>query len=403
MKLFSFHWNINLLYVVIFWIINIFIRLSIYFQFDQFFLISKKISLNEYIYVIYIAVSNILSGFLIIYVNCVMKKKSEAQNKDKLQLIYKNPLIKKDKFFYLKIILISFLDLLHNSCYVIFFLIVHTKNEADSTKVEKDIKTLLDIIIRYVLSITILETRLFKHHKWSIYAIIIGFLLIVPLDIVKVFIDEDINTRESFIYIAILSLRAFFFPLEHTYIKQFYSAYYILPENLLFLIGIFELLLLIIITPFLYLANIFEGEVAFDSLKIIMSIIYTLVSFIKQYITVKIVYLFSVQSVSFLIISTAVAGSIKDIINFFLEKDKSSIASYNYAGFVLGIIAFFIIIIATLVYDEILIINKWGLNLDVKKEIYERAISDIEITGEDLEEDDKTYRSNDIMDNIDNK
>ena len=56
-----------------------------------------------------------------------------------------------------------------------------------------------------------------------------------------------------------------------------------------------------------------------------------------------------------------------------------------------------------MVYDEILIINKWGLNLDVKKEIYERAISDIEITGEDLEEDDKTYRSNDIMDNIDNK
>ena len=49
-------------------------------------------------------------------------------------------------------------------------------------KTEKDIKTLFDIITRYILSICFLKIKVFKHHKWSIIAIIFGFLLVVPID-----------------------------------------------------------------------------------------------------------------------------------------------------------------------------------------------------------------------------
>ena len=395
MKLFSFHCNTNLIYVIIYWILNIFIRLSIYSHYDEFFAISQQnVSQNEYIFLVYTAISNVLSGFLVLYIKCAMKQESEVQKKNKIKLIYKNPLNKRDKYFYLNLILISFIDLLHFSCYCIFYWMVDTSNEEISTKTEKDIKTLLDIIIRYLLSIFVLKIKVYKHHIWSILAIIIGFVLIVPIDIVKIFVGNEKDKKDSFYYIGIMSLRALFFPLEHTLIKKFYSNYYILPENLLFFMGIIQCILLGILTPIFISTKVFNDDLNYDPLKIFMSIIYTLISFVKQTITLKIIYLFSSQSVSFLIISTALAGSIKDIIDFFKKSDKSSINIINYLSFFFGIIAFIIIIFGTLVYDEILIINKWGLNFNVKKGIYERSLSEIDMTLEDVEEDDKHLDKN---------
>ena len=154
--------------------------------------------------------------------------------------------------------------------------------------------------------------------------------------------------------------------------------------------GIIQSIFLGILTPILIATKVLYDDLDFNTLKIIMSIIYTLISFVKQYITLKIIYLFSSQSVSFLIISTSIAGSINDIIGFFRTKDKGSIQPYIYVGFVLGLIALFIIIIATLVYDEILIIKKWGLDLNVKSGIIERSLTEIENTIEYIEGDNKT-------------
>ena len=81
------------------------------------------------------------------------------------------------------------------------------------------------------------------------------------------------------------------------------------------------------------------------------------------------------------------ASSIQDIITFFETSDKSIIASYNYLIFVFGIIAVIIIIIGTMVYDEIIVINKWGLNLNVKRGIHERSLSEIENIIEEFDKD----------------
>ena len=400
MSLFSFHWNKNLIYVLIYWIINIFIRLSIYFGYEELFLISKnKTAQNEYIYIIYSVISNLLSGFLILYIKFVMRNRSIVQKKEKTKLIYKNPLNIRDKYFFLKLILISFIDLLHFSCYFIFFLIDKATHEQVSIKTEKDIKTLLDIIIRYIFSIFYLKMKLFKHHKWSIYAIIIGFILIVPIDLYQLYI-KDINLETSLKYTAILSLRAFFFPFEHALMKKFFSNYYILPETILFSMGIIQTIFMSIFTPIFYFTKVLDDKLEFNTWKIVMSIIYTLISFVKQFITVKIVYLFSVQSVSFLIISTAIAGTIKDFVGFVLSEDRSKIEAYNYVGFAFGIIAFFIIVIGTMVYDEIIIVNKWGLNINVTKGIQERSLSEFESTIEDLEDDNELDKSGDLITNI---
>ena len=238
----------------------------------------------------------------------------------------------------------------------------------------------MDILIRYILSVIKLKIKAYKHHLWAIYGIIIGFILVVPFDICDVYFQKNIHTVYNFIYIGILSIRAITYPLEGIYVKKFFNNYYVLPEKLLFSIAIVEAIILLLITPILYLTKVLKFEFTISVEVIIMIIVYILTTAVREYIFIKIIYLFSAQSVSFLIISQSIAYSIKDIINFFLTKDKSEIQIYYYISFPFQLIAIFIIIISTLVYDEIIIINKWGLNINVKKGIIERAQSDVKIT-----------------------
>ena len=404
MSFFSFHCNKNLIYIAIYWILGIFLRLLIYLKYEFFKIAKNNPAQNEYIYVIYHVISNILGGFLILYIKCSLKRKNEKKNKDKMELIYENPMKKKNKYFYWKLILISSLELLDLSCYFIFFLTIQAKNEDIDFKTGRDIIILLDILFRYILSIFILKLKTYKHRICALLAISISFILLVPIDIINLYNKQEFDTEKSLKFIGILSLRYVLFPLVDTLIKKLYLNYYILPEYLEFYIGIIEIFISIVLTPIFYISKVFDDNLDFDIWNSVMSIFYILVNFVNQYIILKIVYLFSSQSVSILIISTSIAGSIKDIIGFFNTEDKTKITIYNYLEFVFGLIAIFTVVFGTLIHEEIIIINKWGLNLDVKRGIENRSLSDFQetIADLDLESDEKSDNLDISIDNITN-
>ena len=131
-----------------------------------------------------------------------------------------------------------------------------------------------------------------------------------------------------------------------------------------------------------------------------MLIVYTLTSFIKQYITLKIVYFYSVQSVSMLIISTVIAGKLYHFIDFILRQDKHDI--FDYVEFTLGLIVFVIISFGIMVYDEIIIVNKCGLNLNIAKGIQERSLTEFESIIHDLESEGELDKSGDLITNVTN-
>ena len=402
MSFFSFNFNLNLIYVLIYWLFNISLQLLIDYKYEELFRLSmENYAENEYIYAIFIIISNLMNGFLIIYVNCSTKKRSKVENTNNTKLIYRDPLKYRNRQFFLKLILISSIELFNLLSYFIFFsLFRDAKNDEVAHKGEKDIISFFDIIMRYIFSIFILKTKVYKHHLWSIYAIIIGFILIVPFDIMQFISEKDKNTVYSFIFIGISSLRSIFYPLIDTLIKTIYRDYYILPENLLFLMGIIESILIIIITLILFFSNVLKFELTFTFWNVFMSIIYTLINFIRQYIVAKIIYLFSSQSVSFLIISKSIAVGIKGIIDFFQSEEKNKV-EFSFA-LIFGIISIFIIIIGTLVYDEIVIVNKFGLNLNVKRGIHERALTEVESAIDDLEDEDKKDINVELIDDNSN-
>ena len=93
-------------------------------------------------------------------------------------------------------------------------------------------------------------------------------------------------------------------------------------------------------------------------------------SFITSYIRLKIIYRFSIQSVSFLYISICLGGSIVKIYDYIIA-DKRPV---DYTFYVLfELIGTLIVLFATLVYDEVIIVNKWGLNENVKLGIINRG------------------------------
>ena len=398
-KLFSFNFNINLIYIIIYWILEIFLRITMSYK-PKYYTISNNPKDNEFMFIIFPVISKLFSGFIILYVYCVFRKNSSSAINNKNELIYENPFDNKiNKYFFLKILFITCLELLSNCSYFIFFLIIDAEKEEVSHKSTKDVITLLDILIRYIFSICILKVRVFKHHMWAIYAMIFGFLLIVPFDICDIYYEEKMHKIYSTSYVIVifflLAFKSVIYPLEDTYIKKFFNTYYILPENFLFYISICETIILSIFGLIFYITNTLKFDLILSPAVIITSIIYILTTAVREYILIKIIYLFSSQSVSFLIISQNISVSLIDIINFIKEKDKSNIQPHVYISFPFEIIALVIIIIATSVYDEIIIINRCGLNLNVKRGIIERAQLDIESTSVD-ESFDEYYESKEI-------
>ena len=140
-------------------------------------------------------------------------------------------------------------------------------------------------------------------------------------------------------------------------------------------------------------------DIHFNPARIITIIIYTLASSVKSYFLLKIIYYFSSQSVSFLVISESVSGSILHIINFIRDEEKDNIEIMLVIMEIIGII---IIAFATLLYDEIIIINKWGLNENVKKVIIDRGEDDLKKMRELEFTRESTIEENNINDNHDN-
>ena len=85
---------------------------------------------------------------------------------------------------------------------------------------------------------------------------------------------------------------------------------------MLFSISICEVIIVSIISAILYFLNVIKFDLMYNTGIIIGINIFILEMGVREYIIIKFIYLYSSQSVSFLIISQNIAVSLIDIINF---------------------------------------------------------------------------------------
>lgn len=396
------NFNKNFKYIVIYWILEIALNLTRNLKREYFILIKEDNVQNEYMSVIISNISDLLSGFLYLYIRIASKspkKKEEKKEKEEENdLIYEemSPAPRNNNLIIvMKGIIISILEYLSRSFYWISYAIISVKSKEISHLLQKDLLISTDIFVRYIFSIFVLKSVIYKHGKFSLILMGIGFIILLTADFLLIFCaTSNLNINKTLSFTGILLFRSVIIPYEHTLIKQLFLNNYIIPELMQFIRGLFELVIILIITPILYYSFNLDSKFNFDKLTVIFMIINILVGFIKAYILLKVIYNYSIQSVSFLLISQSLPYSIYGIIYVFKYVEEKNADDFILISFeILGIL---IILFATLVYDEIIIINKWNLNKNVKLFIMKRG----EDENEDMDNLDDMYLMPTIKNNL---
>ena len=379
------NFNKNLNYAIHYWALEISFRFFTYLKPD-FLKLANEDSINEYIYLILLIISDLISGFFALYIKCTTKrrrssesKRFEPQNNIDIIVQRKRKSAPKSSLYWFRIIFICLLDYLCRSGFFIFFKLNPTATYDNiSHKFQTDMINHFDIMARYIFSFFLLNKKLPRHHILAAIVVSIVFIILCVADLISLkYYSPNIDKILTGKYVFIFLLRAILFPLEDTIIKILFNEDYIIPQNFMFFRGVGELILLIAITLVLckygWKIN-FKSIFINDLTKIIaISIIYTWSSFIKAHELLNVIYYYSSQSVSFLIISESISYSIVEIIKS-NEKD-------NIIILVVEIICIIFSTFATLIYDEIIVIKKWGLDKDVATEIVKRAELEINAIG----------------------
>jgi len=267
-------------------------------------------------------------------------------------------------------------DLFARMLFYVFHKSFDLDNEEVSQKFARDILIIVDILLRLVFNLCFMKVEAYNHKICPIVIILIIFLLLIIMDIIDLMSSEKYDIYDCLLFLAVLSPRCLIFPLVDTMAKKMMVDKYVLPTQYMRYRGAYQFIFLIIITPILVsTSNLHFTSEMFSSKLAIAGIIYILTNCVKYFLLLNVIYNYSSNSVSFLIISESLAGTINEIVNFFKEKQKMS-HSTNIGVLIKEIILVFVIGIVTMIYDEIIIINICGLDKNVRKNIAQRGNKD---------------------------
>ena len=316
-------------------------------------------------------IADLLSGFLVLITYYRMKpKKDFTKTKNKvgnsinsIELIYNDYSEKDNK--YILIFILSILELFARSSKLFFNLIdKYQKEQINEYDAEWIIS--IDIISRIIFSKIILKTRLYKHHIVSVIIFLFGSIIMTIFGIIYM-------NANFMIKLLFLIPRNIIFGLGDIISKILLTYKFVLPQKLIFTKGLFNLGMHLIIFPILLLSDKIKKEHFlnyFDSgIIIVYDIMKIFFSFIRAFCIMNIIDKFSPLHVAFV---NVVLCLYQYIILLSTPFDELN----SYILIFINIICFIIIIFSTLLFNEIIIINAWGLNTHTKKDILLREKKD---------------------------
>jgi len=250
-----------------------------------------------------------------------------------------------------------------------------SSNQNINFKTSSSVSVFFCIISYVLLSRLILGHKIYRHQIFSLTIIIVCNIISIILILTGEKNKVNSNMAINFVIMAvILSLYALYNVLE----KIFFNSFMTSPYYLMFIIGLITLVLIIIYETITCLAfgdnKDFNG--AFYQIKYnIKNIKLYPLLFIGDVISAFLwvggihltVYFFSPCH---FIISESISQILSTIIN-------NSLEGYNIAAAIVIYILFVIIIFASLIYNEIIILKFWKLNINTKKHITKRSNSEL--------------------------
>ena len=271
----SFNCEKILIYFAIYWILDTLINIpSLLGEPESIFLLEDPVQ-SKYLFVILSSIGDLLSGFLVLYVKKTSKgqaemkiNEEEEEDEDNKNLKIYNILISYSismnrkkwinrKENIIKLILIGFLEYIGLSVDWITYAIYGKDLDPYILGLQKIVTNIINTIARYICSIFILKKfNIYKHHLFSVIMIIIG-LLILFINEFCIYYHKLIKLEsltKTIIYALILLLKNVIFPIKDTLISQFFINEYLYPEQMQFIRGLIESIIIIIVTPILSLS-----------------------------------------------------------------------------------------------------------------------------------------------------
>jgi flagellar basal body-associated protein FliL len=370
MKYLSFVFFKEYFYFIAYWIISI-ISSLINHYFQKQIQNDENANKKEYntIYLLCFIIGDLLGGFLVLYTYFSSKpekeeskeKKNEIKNNLHYELIFNDLSVKKYK--YRLILTISILHFIALSSDLFFYLIF-----VEKTLAIEEIEWLISIelLARIIFCRFILKIRLYKHHILSIIISMTGFLFMGITGLVKTAQRSEIEKRGFYILFTIIS--EILISLEDVLCNVLLIEKFMLPHILMFFRGIIDFIIFIILIPILNASGAISLKhyhsfflKSNKSLFIFLKILLIIFAFIKGFITMKVIYIFNPQHVAFL----NIVFYLYEFIKYMISPDDNN--SIIVLPDIFDIFFLIIIIIGTLIFNEMIIIKAFGFDEETKK------------------------------------
>ena len=231
-------------------------------------------------------------------------------------------------------------------------------------------------IIFYIgLSRLIIGEKINSHQIFSSIIIIVSIIIVVILFLIK-----DNISKMIFLNIILIIVVTFFYSLFNTLEKKYFRMYMGSPYHLMFMMGAMALTLILlyeIFTVIIFGFNCSFNGVFYQFYKNCEKHEYLYILLFIADIITAFIWLAGIQLTVYFFTPChfIISESISQIISTFLNN---TIEDFSIAEKVITYILFIIIIFATLIYNEVVIINFFSLNKNTKKYINLRQLKETE-------------------------
>ena len=231
-------------------------------------------------------------------------------------------------------------------------------------------------IIFYIgLSRLIIGEKINSHQIFSSIIIIVSIIIVVILFLIK-----DNISKMIFLNIILIIVVTFFYSLFNTLEKKYFRMYMGSPYHLMFMMGAMALTLILlyeIFTVIIFGFNCSFNGVFYQFYKNCEKHEYLYILLFIADIITAFIWLAGIQLTVYFFTPChfIISESISQIISTFLNN---TIEDFSIGEKVITYILFIIIIFATLIYNEVVIINFFSLNKNTKKYINLRQLKETE-------------------------
>lgn len=340
----------------------------------------ENIIQRRYFDIITNIIADCLQGIFVLF-NKIKARREKSKSIENIDY-YKDKNKEKDKnttfASFIKIMLkICFVDFFCQFLFLLFCLIF--KEDDAIPRKYNNYLLIIDILSRFIFCRFILDTYFYRHHIVSMIVNLIIFLILGSFDIYYIFNTiSDIEKKNILIgYFFFLILQTIAYSLEDVLNKIALSKESLTPYSLLFYKGVLEIPLLIIISiivlPFHNVFNYFSSlDRGFKKYVLIKRTIFIIFTILRSMFLVQVIDKFSSQHLSIL----KVLESIFMFLYFLIKKEYDKENESKIYVPVISI-SFIILVFTSLVYNEVIVINKFGMQDYTQHGLDEQAQKDL--------------------------